>query len=226
MLDNEIPIFIICRDRLEYLKALVHSLKTRDCHNIHLVDNKSTYPELLDYYLDNPDNVTIHKMDRNYKHSVMVDSTILDGYYQDWYAYSDCDVVLDEQCPNDFMTKFKELMLSTTNVSKVGPGLRIDDLPDCYKDKNRVILWESQFWKKQRTENVYHAPIDTTFALCRPGAKHHNPNSLRTGFPYVARHLPWYADSNNVAPDVLYYVQHSEMLTNWNPNDNFTNTPN
>ena len=48
--DDNIPILIICRDRLECLKKLVMALEARGCKNIILIDNASTYEPLLEYY--------------------------------------------------------------------------------------------------------------------------------------------------------------------------------
>jgi hypothetical protein len=63
----------------------------------------------------------------------------------------------------------------------------------------------------------YKAPIDTTFAMYRPGLGHQNGNSLRSAPPYTARHLPWYQDFANLSEEDEYYVKHSDhLITNWN----------
>ena len=56
------------------------------------------------------------------------------------------------------------------NICKVGFALRIDDLPQHYPLKEKVIKWEKQFWTKKvnKTDNIYYAEIDTTFALYKP----------------------------------------------------------
>ncbi|HVS43718.1 MAG TPA: glycosyltransferase family 2 protein, partial [Candidatus Dormibacteraeota bacterium] len=51
------PVFITCRDRVTALRALVRWLEGAGCTRIHLVDNQSTYPPLLDYYAATPHTV-------------------------------------------------------------------------------------------------------------------------------------------------------------------------
>jgi hypothetical protein len=95
--------------------------------------------------------------------------------------------------------------------------LRIDDLPDRYSFKREVQDWESQFWEHEIEHGVYRADIDTTFALYRPGTTYSINRALRTGPPFVARHLPWYADSANLSEEELFYREHmSETVGNWN----------
>jgi len=97
--------------------------------------------------------------------------------------------------------------------------LKIDDLPDCYAMKKEVILWEQQFFQRKRDEFLYFAPIDTTFALYRPyGKRRHaffNVEMYRTAFPYMARHLPWYIDSENPDEENLYYITLNHIKTSW-----------
>ena len=45
-----IPVYIICRDRVTPLKELVSWLEKTGEADIHLIDNDSTYPQLLEYY--------------------------------------------------------------------------------------------------------------------------------------------------------------------------------
>ena len=91
-------------------------------------------------------------------------------------------------------------------VEKVGFGLTLDDLPDSYDKKEKVLQWEQQFWDKPVGKGLYNATIDTTFAMYRPYAKGASECvSIRSGAPYVARHLPWYADSANPTDEDRFY---------------------
>ena len=90
----------------------------------------------------------------------------------------------------------------------------ISDLPDHYRWKQKVIAWESQFWQTRLTPTLlYDAPIDTTFALYRPGSRY-DLSGIRSGFPYLARHHPWYEDSDNPSAEQSYYVRHAKPGTN------------
>jgi hypothetical protein len=79
-----------------------------------------------------------------------------------------------------------------------------------------VIAWERQFWTIPAFGRFYRAPIDTTFALYRPGLGH-GPHHLRTAPPYEARHLPWYQNSQALTEEDRYYAEHADAsITNWN----------
>jgi hypothetical protein len=99
------------------------------------------------------------------------------------------------------------------SIEKIGMGLKIDDLPEHYHNKRKVIEWERQFWKKIVERGVYDASVDTTFALYRPytnGAKWVAP-AYRTGEPYVAHHMPWYENSSDPGEENLYYAEHARV---------------
>ena len=131
------------------------------------------------------------------------------------YVVTDPDIVPDEGCPLDAVEHFAEILAAHPEVHRVGFGLRIDDLPDHYAPKVDVIAWESPFWEKEIAPGLYSAPIDTTFALARVPRPTSMP-SIRTGPPYVARHLPWYDNTAEPSEELLYYREHGDRaLTHW-----------
>jgi hypothetical protein len=131
------------------------------------------------------------------------------------YVYSDPDIVPVDECPPHVLGYFLDVLAAFPDRTKVGFGLKIDDLPDHYQFKQKVIIWESQFWEKKLAPKVYDAAVDTTFALYRPGAKY-DLSAVRTGFPYVARHHPWYEDSAHPSEDQAYYLKHARPgINNW-----------
>jgi hypothetical protein len=79
-----------------------------------------------------------------------------------------------------------------------------------YTFKSDVIVWESQFWERPLAPRLFDAPIDTTFALYRHAAPHNVEMSVRTGYPYVARHLPWYVDDRYLPEDEAFYRERAE----------------
>ena len=97
-------------------------------------------------------------------------------------------------------------------------GLRIDDLPAHFALRDDVISWERQFWQVEVEPGVFRADTDTTFAMYRPLDRRHEMfRALRTGPPYVARHLPWYTDSSMPSAEETYYRAHADpTMSNWN----------
>lgn len=214
---KSIPIFINNYNRLSTLKQLIAALNKRGYHNIHILDNCSTYPPLLEYY--NNCSCEVHHLKKNYGSKSFWKSGMWTNYMFSYFAYTDSDVVPVENCPDDFLNHFLKLLKKYPKVHKVGFSLKIDDLPDAFENKERVIEWENRYYKNTVEDNVYIAPIDTTFALYRPfskaGKRDGSTLIFRTGFPYQARHLPWYIDSKNLDEEEAYYINSLATRTHW-----------
>lgn len=215
---DQYPVFIPVRDRLSPLLELVEWLEASDQHEIWLIDNDSTYPPLLRYLA-----TTGHHVVRS-RHNLGHRSPWLSGSVQRhargrFFVVSDPDVVPDPMCPPDALAHFRRVLDEHPNVDKVGFGLRIDDLPEHYPLRDDVIDWEGRFWDPalEVEPGLYRAGIDTTFAMYRPLPRRHELlNALRTGKPYVARHLPWYVDSTALSEEDRYYREHADAtMSNW-----------
>jgi hypothetical protein len=105
-----------------------------------------------------------------------------------------------------------ELLAAHPRATKAGLGIRIDDIPDAYEHKSAVQAWEAKFWLRPLPGSCYDAAVDTTFALYRPGSWH-QLQAVRSGSPYMVRHLPWYADSSAPSPEDRYYADHARSET-------------
>jgi len=210
-----VPILVNCRDRLGSLLELLAFLERAGHTRIHLVDNASTYPPLLEYFESTPFDVV--RLDRNVGHTAMWDANLFDELGVDGrFVLTDPDIVPVEDCPIDAVEYFGEILDSYPDRAKVGFGLKIDDLPDAYRFKRQAISWESQFWQRPIAPRLYDAEIDTTFALYRTPGAYRRDHALRTGHPYLARHTTWYLDDTALPEDELYYRQHAERdLNNW-----------
>lgn len=215
----DIPIIINNRNRLQFLKELLLCLSSRGYENIYILDNDSTYPPLIDFYSQEC-FFKVYKLGKNLGHLALWESGIIDQFKNDYFVYTDPDILIDQNCPSNFMEVFLDILKKYPLVEKVGFSLRIDDLPDTFDMKQQVVNWEKQFWKKKIADNppLYKAAIDTTFALYRPyylvGGHLQSPN-IRVGEPYIAKHMPWYNDSSNLSEEEIYYIQHSETSTHW-----------
>lgn len=213
---HDIPILINNYNRLEFLKILIDGLVKRGYKTIYIIDNKSTYPPLLEYYKKCPHNIIY--LDKNVGYDSIWKTEIYKQFKKSYYVYTDADLEIDMNCPANFMEYFLDILHRHPFAQKVGFSLRIDDLPDYYAHKSSVIKAEQNFWNNKTNDGLYIASIDTTFALYRPfckGAANGGYEVYRTPEPYIVRHLPWYLDSNNLSDEEKYYANSGLIATEW-----------
>lgn len=213
---NEIPIIINNFNRKETLILLIESLEKRGYKNIYIIDNASTYPPLLDYYREC--QYKVFRLDHNLGFKALWKSELKKQFCNDFYVYTDSDVVLRTDCPDDVIHYLFRLMKKYHYAAKIGLSLRIDNLPDCYKNKEEVINWESKYSQIKNQDDLYRAPIDTTLALYRPRvglSRSRFAEAYRTASPYELEHLPWYIDSSNLSEEEKYYRESCTQKTMW-----------
>lgn len=220
-----IPIIIINFNQLFYLKKLVNFLVTRKFENIVIIDNNSTYLPLLDYYKTVPKNVTVEYMHKNFGHMVFFESAELQKKYgQGFYVVTDADIVPNDNLPEDFMNGMLDLLLKEFNeVTKVGFALDIENIPDYYVLKDKVIHWETQFWTRKYggRENSYLANIDTTFALYKPKyptefKNNYFVSAIRLANDFTSQHGGWLIDHQNLTEEQEYYKANASESSSWN----------
>jgi hypothetical protein len=210
---RQVPIFVIVRDRVDPLRLLLDWLNRAGQREIVLIDNASTYPPLLRALDSSPHEVV--RLDRNLgPRAPWLTGLVADRALDRPYVVTDPDVVPDPDCPFGVFDHFAALLERYPDFPKVGFGLRIDDLPASFAHRSDVAEWEAQWWTDELEPGVYRAPIDTTFALYRAGRAWHEFDALRTGPPYVARHLPWYSDTAHPTEEERYYRDHLDPLVN------------
>jgi hypothetical protein len=184
-----------------------------------MVDNDSSYEPLLEYYEVTPHRVVL--LGTNAGPTAIWDTGLLESIAPGGsYILTDSDVVPVEEAPLDAVARFAELLARYPEAEKVGFGLRLDDIPATYQFQADVLAWEAHFWSDEVEPGVFRADIDTTFALYRPSVRTHGYRALRTGEPYVARHLPWYVDSKHPSDEEDYYKRHAVLgMTNWSADE-------
>ena len=124
------------------------------------------------------------------------------------YIYTDPDVVPAENCPKDFVKKLYKLLDDNHELRKVGLGLIYDDVT--FFGKEQTFKREETYCKEGNIgDNISYAQVDTTFALYANLRSYSLRFSLRTYGDFVARHLPWYFDYDNLPADEKYYMEHA-----------------
>lgn len=196
------------RNRLSTTKKMVEDLFALGTKDIWILDNKSTYQPLLEWYKTLPSNVHVEYLE-NLGHHALFISNILDRISEDWCFYTDADIELNKNMPSNYQDIMYEIALKH-GYNKIGLALEINDLPDHYFLKQQVIGNESGWWKNKIEDNLYKADTDTTFCLIK---KCDQFASLRIAGDFTAKHMPWYIDINNLTVEEKYYNENLGLRT-------------
>lgn len=218
----EIPIIIINYNQLLYLKQLLNFLIKREFKNIIIIDNKSTFPPLLEYYNEIKKHVTIEFMEENYGHAVFFkDNNLQEKYGKGFYVITDADIVPNKDLPDDFIRQLlMHLKKHWRQINKVGFALRLDDVPEENILKEKILKWEEKFWQLKDSEGIYVAPLDTTFALYKPGyPKRYDHISYlsahRFANNFTAKHGGWYIDQNKMTEEQRFFIGTASKSSSW-----------
>jgi hypothetical protein len=212
---RDTPVFINNFCNLDRgFRQILEWLRRAGMTKIAVIDNASLYPPLLAFY-DSPamEGIQLLRAGANLGPEAF---WRLDLHLQQAgpFIVTDPDCVPDDKCPLDLVRKMMEVS-ERYAPAKVGPALRIDDLPACFAQRDHMRMCEADYWlRKYDAGDCWNAAIDTTFSLLQPNwdrwplAAQGGVQHVRLDFPYVVRHLPWYEDSANLSAEALYYRAH------------------
>jgi hypothetical protein len=180
--DDEIPIFILNRDRLSNLQNALRSYKRlSSLWYVIICDHNSTYPPMLKYLneltLSGTEVWRIQAQD--WGEGLREMSNKIVHYLQfrpnlRHYVITDPDIILNGTSP-DMLLFFAAVLEACPRVDVIGPALQISNIPQHYAKKTVVYKHESQFWTsvpatanwKEVSYHLVFQPIDTTFAMRR-----------------------------------------------------------
>lgn len=206
-----IPIVINNFNRYTLTKRLAETLFDLGYRNIHILDNNSSYPRLLEWYesYECKSKFIIKRLTENLQALSLWNSDYINIFYpqEQWMAYTDSDLVLNPKTPRNFI--YVLIMLAEKyGVRKAGLALERDDLPDNLYG-NHYREWEHRYWTKEAEieKGIYKAAIDTTFAVIKPGMPF-DYEAIRVAGDFTARHEPWYIDPYNLDEEETYYLDH------------------
>lgn len=213
------PVFINVFNRLVTTRTLADQVAKLDGARPVLIDNDSTWEPLLEWYEDCPYDVI--RLRENLGHHAPWLCGAISNDHAPHYVVTDCDLDITD-VPLDALERLREPFDWDQRPSKVGLGLRIDDLPPW---QNVVKEWESRWWLKpvSPARRFYWAAIDTTFAMYARETPHARAMkvvgvpSVRAGEPYVARHVPWYLDGENLDEENANYFATASRSNSWKP---------
>jgi hypothetical protein len=205
-----IPVYITNKNRLTPLRNLVDwLLNAEGAGEITVLDTGSTYEPLLDYYRRAARHLNVKFVGEGglgwafWHHHMHEEQT-------GPHIVSDSDVTPSEDCPLDLIPQMLELLNEyyPQGYKKVGPGLRLDNLPDS-PWHGEVVQSQQQYWRRRLKPNCFSAAIDTTFAIYKKefgSTEMHT--AVRLDAPYLFEHYPWYVWPLN--DEERYYIEHDE----------------
>jgi hypothetical protein len=215
---NTINIWINNYNRLTTTRALAAYFDdVSDCRVI-VIDNASTYPPLLDWYRGCSYEVV--RLEENLGHlAPWRTGLVRRRSKRGLYAVTDPDLDLTA-CPKDLLNVLELGLRRYPDRRKAGLGLEIGDLPACFPWRRKIRTHSARFWSSPLDDLFFDAPVDTTFALYRSGVSYLQDrrwsvkNCLRTNYPYIARHVPWYLDPRDLSEEERYYCEHANGSSN------------
>lgn len=216
-----IPVFINVFNRLTTTRRLADQVACLPDAVPIIIDNASTWGPLLEWYNQCPYEVI--RLPQNIGHHAPWKCGAVDRTKSGFYVVTDCDLDIGD-CPADLMDLLKVPFGWNDSVIKSGLGLRIDDLPPW---QSVVKEWESRWWKfAAKDPRFFSALVDTTFAMYRAGTPTTHATrvvgakSTRTAPPYLARHIPWYLDLQNLDEENQNYFATANGSASWRPQGN------
>jgi FkbM family methyltransferase len=221
-LQSEIPILVPCFNNPTYLRNMVRQLSALKFENIIVVDNASTYPPMEELLSQLSGEVTIVALAENKgARNVFLDDKNY-ALLPQYFCVTDPDLEFSPHLPSDFLAELVRLTEKHA-VGKAGFSVGIDQA-SMWQDeyliggkKYKMWEWEEQFRQQPLEridggEQVYRAPIDTTFAVYnKKYFKSENPlEAVRVAGRYTCQRLPTYKKSIVPESEKAFYRQTSE----------------
>ena len=176
---------------------------------ITVLDQQSTYPPLLNYYKEIKDEVAVMHLPPNPHLCWVFWALHMEDQQKGPYIVTDGDYVPASCCPIDLIPKMADLLdrYYDLNFWKVGPGLRLDNLPTRTPWYNDVRAGEAKYWEYRLTPECFSSAIDTSFAIYKKGfGDQAVGHAIRMDMPYVFEHWPWYVWPSD--EEDRYYILH------------------
>jgi len=220
-----IPVYIPTFNNPTFTRMMVSQLKEWNIGNITIIDNKSTFPEMLTLLDIYEHEIKVIRLDKNYGPRHLFNRVFLE-LLPEIFCVTDPDLQFNKEMPGNFLHTLYDLTCKY-QIGKAGLALDISDSELMNTEKYligdnyyHIWDWESQFWTQlidYTTDDnpVYNAIVDTTFALYnKKYYKYDNFfNAVRVGGNLTCRHLPWYRDFKLPLSETEFYKKAQEHST-------------
>lgn len=229
---NEIPVIIPTFNLPSYLNMMIDQLESVGVSNYIVCDNNSTYPEMIKY-LDRLicDNKNVVRFSENLGPRIFCETKEFLSILPEYFIITDPDILFNKNLPNNFIEKMKRV-IETYDVSKCGFAIDIFDSRDKFFKGHDIDTWEGIYWqykieKYPEVDDLYYAPIDTTFSLykksklinelmaTRSGVT--STSSIRIAGRFTCQHMGWWGDQPLTEDEIKFY----KKTQIWSATDNY-----
>jgi len=209
---TKIPIIIICYNNHKYVKNTIDQiLRTNPKYkkSIIIMNNSSDDAKTIEFLEHLDKEITIKTIHNNGPWITPENNSEFYNELPEKFILTDPDLDFHPQLPSNFVEILAELS-EKYKTSKIGFAIHMSDTFKMYPGEymKNVCEWEEKFWWNRCYDDkyeIYHADIDTTFALIN---KNYWLNrSLRVAGEFTCRHLPFYINNGimSIEEEYEYY---------------------
>lgn len=221
------PVFVNSYNQLTYLRDTVDWFARHGFSNVTVIDNKSSYPALLEYFEsdDFRAKARVRHLGENLGPRQSLVRAAQDPATDAGFIFTDPDLTLPEP-PAPDMLKVMFDVGRRHKFIKVGLALSLDpeivDLERVTYNTRTVAQVERKYWKRAVEDGVFRATTDTTFFLYVPqegetrrfndfGPRQAKIPSVRIGRDgFVAVHRPWLFKDTIDEAEKRYYFDETD----------------
>jgi glycosyltransferase involved in cell wall biosynthesis len=208
-----IPVIIPSFNQLYYIKNTIKQLEKFELKNFIILDNGSTYPELLKWFCNTNIPVLIDGRNPGPRH-FFVDVSIWNNL-PNYFVVTDPDLEYNKDTPNTMVDDLVEIS-EALRLPKVSLALDKSDINEMVPT---VQEWEKEYWKNiigktKYGDPIYEAKTDTTFSLynkkfvTRPGLLAWDADFFtapRVAGRFTCKHWGWYFKRPVSKKEMQYY---------------------
>jgi hypothetical protein len=207
-----VPIIIICYNNHKYVKNTIDQiLKINPSYkkSIIIMNNSSNNAKTVEYLEHIDPEISIKNMQNNGPWITPENNSDFYNELPEKFILTDPDLEFNKKLPTNFIEILSKLS-DKYKTSKIGFAINILDVDNMYPFEyiKNVYEWETKFWIYRNNDEeyqLYHADIDTTFALINK--KYWTNSTLRIAGDFTCRHLPFYVNNgiNTIEDEYEYY---------------------
>ena len=224
LIPEDVPIIIPTFNTPTYLKSMIDQLEERGWTNIIIGDNGSTYGPMIDLLDELSSTYHVVLWGKNMGPRIYTEDKDICSRMPKYFVVTDPDLLFNKKMPASAINKMRRIV-DMYGISKAGLAIEIDDPEerDRFFNARQVDLWERNYWTRQVTklpevDDLYAAPVDTTFCLYNrdqflseiddvAGKMTCNTSAIRIAGRFTCRHMGWWAEQPLTKDEHEFYKQ-------------------